>query len=107
MEVEGLEAGIALGYRVNDTFLPYIAYNHRTYKVDADLASPGFTAQKIKEDAEVNSYQLGVKVSSGEFYLMLEAGFAQSIWSNRRDRDDYSIGGALGFELDFLKRIKL
>lgn len=96
LDVETLELGAVIGYRINKTFLPYFAYNYRQSDAEGTLDSTLSTDVNIASKAKINSYQIGLQISSQKLYLLFEGGYARSEWANLTPEDDYSLGFAIG-----------
>jgi hypothetical protein len=99
LDIEAYELGSSLGYRLSETFMPYLSYNFLSYDAEGNLSSASFTDQTITGRAKVRSTQLGLLINKSRFYLQLEGGHAKSTWRGADSRDDYTLGLSLGMRI--------
>lgn len=99
LDVKSYELGAVLGYRLTNSFLVYLAANYRSSEAEGNLTSASFPDQVLRNDAIIRSGQLGIQVNKDEKYVLLEGGFATSIWKGLASRDDYTLGLSVGFAI--------
>lgn len=97
LDVKSYEIGTVVGYRFTSWFLTYLGLNYRGSEAEGNLTSDSYPNQVLRNDAIIRSAQLGFQLNSGEKYVLLEGGFATSIWKGLASRDDYTLGLSVGF----------
>lgn len=96
LDVKSYELGATVGYRINKFFLTYLSGNYRSSKAEGTLTSSSNPTVNLSNDAIVRSLQSGLQVNKEKAYILLEGGYAKSIWKGLDPRDDYTLGISIG-----------
>lgn len=97
LDVASYELGFVGGYRFTSWFLLYLAGNYRSSEAEGKLSSATETDVTLKNDAIIRSAQLGLQFNNEQRYILLEGGFAESVWKGLNNRTDYTLGLSIGW----------
>lgn len=100
LDVTMMEAGLSVGYRANKNVVYYLAPFYRSFDAKGSLTNNSYATVDISKEPLIRGVNLGISLNSdSNFFLTLESGYAHSQYTNSIEKDDYSLGGILGFTL--------
>ena len=100
LKVGMTEFGASIGYRLSPLIVVYTTPFYRHYNADAVLTSTSYPTVLIDKNAIVRGVALGVIINFLPATVFnLESGYAHSQYSSSVERDDYSLGVSLGFNI--------
>jgi hypothetical protein len=97
-ELGGKEFLIIYGYRVNESFLPYLAFSQATYNFTGKVSSSDPVLNGLEPNLATRSYglNLGTEFSMNPFFAKLEGTYQKLKTSDTKDKDCLVFGYSLG-----------
>jgi len=98
-ELGGKEFLMVYGYRINESFLPYVGLSLASYDFTGKISSsdPSLNGLEPKLTTKSQSLNMGTEFSLNAFFAKLEATYQKLATSDTKDKDRFVFGYSIGF----------